>query len=177
MVDAEAPLGDLILLPTGYDPEGDQAVITRSTDSGTCLHREVTIDETARRMTCRRCDAEVDVFVYLRQLAGNWQWYRSREAIAAQRAKDAEAAAEQRVKTAQRSTPRIPMPVGQRLRRISRTIGRAQSELGEAFGALAEIHDTAKPGLADFYLRSAVEHIERARSSLQKLVRDYGNQP
>lgn len=167
----------IIVLPTGYDPEGDDAPITRKRPmSGPCPHREVAIHTDANRLICRRCDEEIAPLAWITMLSHDWQWYQTRRAMAEKRAKDAEASAERRVREAQRTAriqTAIPMPLGRRLSRIAGQIGRAQGELAQAFASLAEVHTNGRAPMADHYLGAAVAEIERARSSLAKLIRDH----
>lgn len=170
--------GQIIVLPTGYDPEGDGAVVSKHRpELGACQHKEVEIDKDRHRLVCRRCDEEVDPLGWIEHLAHDWQWYTTRVRMAQQRAKDAEEASERRVAAAQRAgrlNRQMPMPIGRRLARTASSIGRAQSDLGEAFTQLARVHDTGNAGLTDSCLRGAIAHIERARANLAKLHRDHG---
>lgn len=171
--------GKVIVLATGYDPEGDQAVVTRE-QSGPCLHREVNVVEARGVLVCRRCDEEVPAIEWILRLSRDWQWYSTRVEQAKRRAKDAEDAAERRIaesrRQASRQTRGIPMPIGKRLARIASSIGRAQGDLAGAFVSLATVHETGRLGLAPHYLDGAAEHIQRARSSIEKLVNDYGTE-
>lgn len=173
-------IADVITLRTGYDPEGDEAVVTRFRhpyDADACTHPAVGIDNDNHRLLCRRCDAEVDPLDWIKHLAKDWSNYQWRLEQAKERAKQAEEASDRRVKEAQRvaRTPSMPMALGKRLARISRTVGRAHVELAEASGYLAEVHDAGRlSGMADHHLRGAARQIELARASLAKLERDHG---
>ena len=164
----------IIVLPTGYDPEGDEAVVTQPRKPyDACRHEAVSIDEDAHRLVCRRCDAEVDPLQWIGQLAADWRHYEFRIEAARRRAKDAEQAAERAVADAKRQRERerkgLPMPIGRRLTSIGRQLGRAQASIGDAFGQLARVHESGHAGLADSCMRGAI-----ARSSLAKLQRDHG---
>jgi hypothetical protein len=176
--------GTVIVLPTGYDPEGDEAVVKRErerlTAGAPCRHREVSIIEADGTLLCRRCDITVEPLDWIKTLASDWQWYRTRVAQAKSRAEQAEHNAERRVKEAQqsaRSVASLPMAIGKRLRRTAASIAGAQKDLAEASVELAAVLERGDPRLTDHYLRSAEADIKRARSSLAKLLKDHGGQP
>jgi hypothetical protein len=79
----DEPAGaEIVELPTGYTGAPDDVPVRRHRpELAHCLHRLTRLDVDAHRVYCRDCDAEVDPFGVLVQLAGaveRWENARDR---------------------------------------------------------------------------------------------------
>lgn len=65
--------------------QDEAGVLHRVTKGYRCEHLHVRLDDTAHRVYCRDCDAEVDAYDFLTRLQGEWQrWVNCRKSAETQ---------------------------------------------------------------------------------------------